>query len=537
MTRIQLRRDTSVNWSTNNPVPSAGEPCFEIDTGKLKIGDGSNTYTNLPYIEGGGSSGGGDVTQAGDNTFTGTNTFDGNVYTKNFWVSPTGKQWDALRIIKNDGGATFSLGTSGDISFEMTDADAGLVVGDNMRDIHNTNTAKYYLKQDSITAGDNVSIEETTKGLKISATGGSTPDNMVTTDTAQTITGLKTFTPADAASYGVKTGLAVGLMRLGTDTSISPNPVISGENIKIVNSAGTQIAAFESSENITFGNGMSAMSLNCLANTTNIKAGASTNYMGNLAVGVRTLTYTSATGETTDLLAGGTSDSLVKSVDSNFSVDDSGQLSLANTLSIGSSVTTGTLTASLQVGTPAIRFGTYGGAYVRPEITYNSTDGMKINAEAIESTGNVMKPVTVIASEFKAGDGSNQYDVVTKSADNNTYMAHMAMPSDTYVDLTLGASGTTYTAPADGYIYLRRYAASNNTVSTAYIQVYTDEGRFDSRAMQVDWTKTSGSGELYLFIPIRKDKSFIINYRDFSSLTDSSTFTRFFYAVGSEPSS
>lgn len=219
MTRIQLRRDTAANWAAKNPIPAQGEPCYETDTGKLKIGDGSNTYANLPYIESGGGSyelppattttlggvkvgnnlsitedgtlsatGGsssGDVTQAGDNTFTGTNTFDGNLYTKNLYVSPTGKQWDALRIVKNDGGAIFYLGTSGDISFEMTDADAGLIVGDNMRDIHNTNTAKYYLKQDSITAGDNVSIEETTKGIKISATGGGatvTSDNGIRGD-------------------------------------------------------------------------------------------------------------------------------------------------------------------------------------------------------------------------------------------------------------------------------------------------------------------------------------------------------------------
>ena len=37
---------------------------------------------------------------------------------------------------------------------------------------------------------------------------------------------------------------------------------------------------------------------------------------------------------------------------------------------------------------------------------------------------------------------------------NNTAkitMAHNAMPSNTYINLTVGASGTTYTAPADGY--------------------------------------------------------------------------------------
>lgn len=46
----------------------------------------------------------------------------------------------------------------------------------------------------------------------------------------------------------------------------------------------------------------------------------------------------------------------------------------------------------------------------------------------------------------------NKNEVVTKSASDNEYMAHMAMPSTRFVSLTLGASGATYTAPADGYI-------------------------------------------------------------------------------------
>lgn len=50
-TRIQLRRDTSINWIACNPVLSAGEPGFETDTGKLKIGNGSDTWDALPYID------------------------------------------------------------------------------------------------------------------------------------------------------------------------------------------------------------------------------------------------------------------------------------------------------------------------------------------------------------------------------------------------------------------------------------------------------------------------------------------------------
>ena len=47
---IQVRRDTATNWSTNNPVPKSGEWCFETDTGKVKIGNGSSNYNSLGYI-------------------------------------------------------------------------------------------------------------------------------------------------------------------------------------------------------------------------------------------------------------------------------------------------------------------------------------------------------------------------------------------------------------------------------------------------------------------------------------------------------
>lgn len=50
MTRIQFRRDTAAKWALKNPIPAEGEPCYETDTGKLKIGDGSTTYNNLAYL-------------------------------------------------------------------------------------------------------------------------------------------------------------------------------------------------------------------------------------------------------------------------------------------------------------------------------------------------------------------------------------------------------------------------------------------------------------------------------------------------------
>lgn len=50
-TTFQLRRGNAEVWAKNNPVLAAGEPGFELDTGKLKIGNGSDAYNNLPYID------------------------------------------------------------------------------------------------------------------------------------------------------------------------------------------------------------------------------------------------------------------------------------------------------------------------------------------------------------------------------------------------------------------------------------------------------------------------------------------------------
>ena len=62
--QIQLRRDTSANWTNNNPVLLAGEIALTTDVfyagtdqPRQKIGNGVDTWLNLDYIpEGGGSS-------------------------------------------------------------------------------------------------------------------------------------------------------------------------------------------------------------------------------------------------------------------------------------------------------------------------------------------------------------------------------------------------------------------------------------------------------------------------------------------------
>lgn len=48
--KYQLKRGTAARWLELNPILSQGEPGFEYDTYKLKIGDGTTPWLSLPYV-------------------------------------------------------------------------------------------------------------------------------------------------------------------------------------------------------------------------------------------------------------------------------------------------------------------------------------------------------------------------------------------------------------------------------------------------------------------------------------------------------
>lgn len=49
--QIQLRRDTSANWTSNNPILAEGELGVVTDTYNYKIGDGATAWNSLPYYQ------------------------------------------------------------------------------------------------------------------------------------------------------------------------------------------------------------------------------------------------------------------------------------------------------------------------------------------------------------------------------------------------------------------------------------------------------------------------------------------------------
>lgn len=119
-------------------------------------------------------------------------------------------------------------------------------------------------------------------------------------------------------------------------------------------------------------------------------------------------------------------------------------------------------------------------------------------------------------------DLSNVNDVGTSKA------AGWAMPSDTYEDLTLGASGTTYTAPANGWIYINKGASSNQ-----YLRVDTFVDTFvESEAIIIDYNVKADSNDtgLGLCFPVAKNQKYRISY----NASGTTVMFRFIYAQGSE---
>ena len=85
-----------------------------------------------------------------------------------------------------------------------------------------------------------------------------------------------------------------------------------------------------------------------------------------------------------------------------------------------------------------------------------------------------------------------------------SYLAGMGMPSDHYIDLTLGVSGTSYTAPANGYFVLIKQANAINQ----YASIYRAGNLIYSRP----GASTSTNTWFALWAPARKGDPMVVAY-------------------------
>lgn len=380
MTTIKFRRDTSANWTSVNPIPAQGEPCYETDTGKLKIGNGSDSYTILPYVSDGGGS-------SGDLPIATATTLGGIKVGNNLSIT-------------EDGTLSANAGSAGTTDYTQLE---------NKPQINSVELTGNKTLND-------LGIQP--KGNYLTAL----PDNAVTTNTAQTISGDKTFTrgitttdiyPAGEITFTQNSQyryinyidtISGGYRAQNGYVTFKGDTTLVGDNKLILDgrAGGLKLTA-ASSANITCENDLIAPNIRTTANGT-IKLTHPTN----TAAGLITLS------------------------------NNYGQLSISSSLEGNNNLlgVTGGTTYALING---------------DNITTKDKDGnlhYYINSQNIDTT-------------YMKWDDTNKKLKVDTAA-----VAHLAMPSSTVVNLTLGASGTTYTAPADGYMRL-----STSKLFTGWIKI------------------------------------------------------------------
>lgn len=617
MTTIKFRRDTSANWTTANPIPAQGEPCYETDTGKLKIGNGSDYYSNLPYVSDGGTA---DLPIASSTVLGGVKIGDNLSITEDGVLSASGgsggtsdytqlENKPQINSVELTGDKTLDdlgIQAKGDyqpagdyLKTSQVQTSPNSYYGVYLRNGQlDTVQPKFYTADHGLSTGNIAFIN------KVSYSETEPSDDEMTeawTDKSGFFTyGVDTNTGyiSGSVKFGAASGSIQVIVKLlksniieGVDQSGSCK--FSKFEISSDGTNYTEVTTFDNTwvRYIRFTFDYDFSSITYADFKTRIRVAQSTSAYGasmTTALGVNTDDSTikvidnqlvaNVPTKTSEL----TNDSgFLTEVPSNMVTTDTAQtISGSKTFSSKAYLTSGcNFTASTYssnyfkkgfvIGNvdiynstgDIIRMGASSTSFLTFEnnilgfYSSSSVPGMKITDGVI--TAGYSKPYLKI-KEY--GDSSNTHnlEINCDTANDNiwsiacgdqtfintanidtTYMkwdssnskltvdtaavAHLAMPSSTTVSLTLGASGTSYTAPADGYVH---GACSSSSNGLAYMEIANDN---------ISATGTSSLGGWgRVHIPISKDTTFQTYYGGTDFVAQAFQFT---YCNGSVPSS
>lgn len=133
----------------------------------------------------------------------------------------------------------------------------------------------------------------------------------------------------------------------------------------------------------------------------------------------------------------------------------------------------------------------------------------------------ILSQESVIIGEL--GDTSPNADLNNLSTTGKAVVSNLPMPSSSYIDLTLGASGSTYTAPADGYVFLFK----GSTVAYQYVFLQNSS----SGGLRSQTNAPTNGACPGIFIPVKKNDQVYYEY----NLGGATVNFRFIYAEGSKP--
>ena len=134
--------------------------------------------------------------------------------------------------------------------------------------------------------------------------------------------------------------------------------------------------------------------------------------------------------------------------------------------------------------------------------------------------GETIQDANIIAAASVLTDVADLKNATNFSDMGTSNIAGWAMPSDTYDVLTVGASGATYTAPANGWFFARHSA----TGSYGQCYVSKSDGTYASTSVAFD---TSWVNIPVAPIPVKKGDSIVVEY-----FRSNVTVLRFIYAQG-----
>ena len=184
------------------------------------------------------------------------------------------------------------------------------------------------------------------------------------------------------------------------------------------------------------------------------------------------------------------------------------------------------------VGTTAQGYGSTAVANYKASFSASKSSAVYGNSETIQPPSSLkllyycVGNIVINDAEIDAGALVSQVELKANiSLDNinqqaKNLMSRMAMPSNKYIDLTLGASGTTYIAPANGYFYLDKVAGSDWYYSSM-------KNEMSGVDLFVDAYRTS---PLTCIIPAKKSENVFVHY----NATGETNCFRFIYAEGEQ---
>lgn len=443
--KIQLRNDTTSNWESYNPILAPGEVGVDTSEGKIKVGDGSTSWSNLPYI--------------------------GSVDLSNY-VDLTSNQLVGGLKRFNNGLSTpniYSPGTTRNIlAREMVGADTfRLYLGDTAKTtevVINTPELNQYFD------GANHKVLTESDIATTSTKGIVQPDGTTITINNGVISSVG---GGGGSTYTAGNGIDITNDEISIDTSIVPtlngNNTFSGHNTfnntinignaKIVNagnSATLKLCAYDgTSDGLSISNSKETyLGFDNASATTTIRGTAGVNILKNGN------TYTNI---------------------------DSGNISTYLPTATSSSL-----------------------GLVQPDGTTIDIDGNGVIS--VDPTG-----LTTLADT----NASNFTD--TGKVELSSY----GMPSNTLINLSLGVSGSSYTAPANGYLLM----SFSGTVNSAYAEIVCYTGNNPQQNVVSNASTTTSGGWGRLMCPCKAGDVFNV-YHGGSNFTVHNF--EFVYAVGSE---